>query len=60
MPQKTSKKEKKDEEEAHELTEEEKAGLYSVPDTKGQKAKSEGVSAQQLAWCCSGFPCDKC
>ena len=27
-----------------ELTEEEKAGLYSTPDRKGQKAKSDGVS----------------
>ena len=27
-----------------ELTEEEKAGLYSIPDRKGQKAKSDGVS----------------
>ena len=26
------------------LTEEEKAGLYSIPDRKGQKAKSAGVS----------------
>ena len=50
MPQKPSKKGKKKEEEAHELTEKEKAAaLYSVPDRKGQKAKSEGVRAQHLA-----------
>ena len=48
MPQKTSKKGMKKEDE---LTEEEKAALYSVPDRKGQKVKSEGVSAQHLLLC---------
>ena len=47
---KQGKKEKKKgkgrEEEAgqQELTEEEKAAMYSVPDKKAQKAKSQGVS----------------
>ena len=54
MPQKTSKKGKKKKKE-DELSEEEKVALCSVPDRKGQKAKSEGVSAQHLAcvlWLC--------
>ena len=42
MPQaKKSKKGKKREES---VSEEEKAAMYSMPDRKGQKAKSEGVS----------------
>ena len=47
MPQKTSKKKKKKEAEAEveEMSEEQKAALYSVPDRKGQKSKSEGVSS---------------
>ena len=54
MPQKSSKKgKKKKDEETHELTEEEKAALYSVPDRKGQKAKSEGVSAQLTILLCT-------
>ena len=50
MPQKTGKKKKKKEAEAEveaeveEMSEEQKAALYSVPDRKGQKSKSEGVS----------------
>ena len=54
MPLKSGKKGKKEkkkgkgrEEEAEqqeELTEEEKAAMYSVPDKKAQKAKSQGVS----------------
>ena len=52
MPQQEKKKGKKKgkreetekEEEEGELSEEQKASLYSVPDKKGQKAKSEGVS----------------
>ena len=60
MPQKTSKNGKKKEEEAHELTEEEKAALYSVPDRKGQKAKSEGVSALWLCCVCAQISADYC
>ena len=57
MPLTSEKKGKKDkkkgkgrEEEAEqqELTEEEKAALYSVPDKKGQKARSEGVRNRLL------------
>ena len=49
LPQKNEKGKKKgkkgkEEEAQQELTEEEKAALYSVPDRQGQKAKSEGVS----------------
>jgi hypothetical protein len=51
MPEKKGKKEKKKgkgrEEEAEqqeELTEEEKAAMYSVPDKKAQKAKSQGLT----------------
>ena len=51
MPEKKGKKEKKkkgkgkeEEAEQQELTEEEKAAMYSVPDRKAQKAKSQGVS----------------
>ena len=45
MPQKGKKGKKgKKKEKEEELTEEEKAALYSTPDRKGQKAKSEGVS----------------
>ena len=47
MPQKTSKKGKKTKKD-DELSEEEKAALYSVPDRKGQKAKSDGVSELHL------------
>ena len=43
MPLKKTKKGKKKEGEEEELTVEEKAALYSVPDKKGQKAKSKGV-----------------
>ena len=58
MPQTSGKQGKKDkkkgkgkEEEAEQqelLTEEEKAAMYSVPDKKGQKARSEGVSNRLL------------
>ena len=58
MPQTSEKNGKKDkkkgkgnvEEEAgqQELTEEEKAALYAVPDKKGQKARSEGVRNRLL------------
>ena len=47
MPQKTGKKKEKEAEaeaEVEEMSEEQKAALYSVPDRKGQKSKSEGVS----------------
>ena len=45
MPQKTGKKKKKEAEaEVEEMSEDQKAALYSVPDRKGQKSKSEGVS----------------
>ena len=45
MPQKGKKgKKSKQGKGDEELTEEEKAVLYSTPDRKGQKAKSEGVS----------------
>ena len=55
MPQKPSKKGKKEkkEEETHELSEEEKAALYSVPNRKGQKAKNEGVSTQFTILLCT-------
>ena len=57
MPLTSGKKGKKDkkkgkgrevEAEQQELTEEEKAAMYSVPDKKGQKARSEGVSNKLL------------
>ena len=46
MPQKTGKKKKKKEAETEveEMSEDQKAAQYSVPDRKGQKSKSEGVS----------------
>lgn len=53
MPKTSGKKKKKHEnkrredEEVQQPTQEEIAALYSVPDRKGQKAKSEGVS---LSW----------
>jgi hypothetical protein len=49
MPQKKVKKGKKGKkEEEPELTEEQTAALYSVPDRKGQKAKSEGLTYADL------------
>ena len=57
MPLTSGKKGKKDkkkgkgrevEAEQQELTEEEKAALYAVPDKKGQKARSEGVRNRLL------------
>ena len=53
MPQKTGKKKKEKEAEAEveEMSEEQKAALYSVPDRKGQKSKSEGVSFACIADC---------
>ena len=50
LPQKNEKGKKKgkkgkEEEEQQNLTDEQIAALYSVPDRHGQKAKSEGVSA---------------
>ena len=61
MPQTSGKKGKKEkkkgkgrEEEAEqqEMTEEEKAAMYSVPDKKAQKAKSQGVSVCTLVHHC--------
>ena len=52
MPQKTGNKEKKKKEaEVEEMSEEQKAALYSVPDRKGQKSKSEGVSFACIVVC---------
>ena len=55
MPHTSGKKGKKkkgkgreEEAEQQELTEEEKAALYSIPDKKGQKARSEGVRNKLL------------
>ena len=53
MPKTSGKKRKREEnkrredEEVQQQTQEEIAALYSVPDRKGQKAKSEGVSLSQ-------------
>ena len=52
MPQTKGKKKKKASDDdgavGKELTKEEKAALYSVPDRKGQKAKSAGVSIMYM------------
>ena len=43
-PKKNKGKEEKEKAGQEDLTEEEKAAMYSVPDKKTQKAKSQGVS----------------